>query len=148
MQTADSLKKSLDAGKDWGQKEKRASEDEMAGWHHRLNGYEFGQTLGGSEGQGGLVCCSLWGHKKSDMTGWLNNSRLLETFYSFNPYDNAMEIGCIFHILQKRNLRLREAKWHVVHSYCYFRAQPEFQCRSSMFPLLDLNLFLPSPTQL
>ena len=51
-----------DTGKDWGQK-KRASEDEMAGWHHRCNETELGQTLGDSEGQGGLVCCSPWGHK-------------------------------------------------------------------------------------
>ena len=50
-----------DAGKDWGQKEKRASEDEMVGWHHRFNGHEFEQTPGYSEGQGGLVCCSPWG---------------------------------------------------------------------------------------
>ena len=61
-------------GKDGGQKEKRASEDEMAGRRHRCNGHELGPTLGDSEGQGGLVCCSLWGHKESDMSGRLNNS--------------------------------------------------------------------------
>ena len=63
-----------DAGKDWGQKEKRVSEDEMAGWHHQCNGYEFGQTSGDGEGQRGLACCSPWGHKKPDMTRWLNNN--------------------------------------------------------------------------
>ena len=47
-----------DAGKDWGQKEKRSSEEEMAGWHHRCNGPELGQTLGDGEGQRGLVCCN------------------------------------------------------------------------------------------
>ena len=62
------------SGKDWGQKEKRASENEMAGWHHRCNGHEFGQTLGDGEGQGGLACCSLWGHKESDTTGQLNSN--------------------------------------------------------------------------
>ena len=46
------------AGKDRGQKEKRASEDEMAGWHHRHNGHELGQTPGDGVGQGGLECCS------------------------------------------------------------------------------------------
>ena len=56
------------AGKDEGQKETRASEDEMAGWHHRCNEHELGQTLGDSEGQGGLACCCPWGHKESDMT--------------------------------------------------------------------------------
>ena len=56
------------AGKDRRQKEKRATEDEMVGWHHRLNGYEFEQTLGDSEGQESLACCSSWGCKDSDMT--------------------------------------------------------------------------------
>ena len=50
------------------QKEQRVSEDEMAGWHHRCNGHELGQTLGYSEGQGGWVCCSPWGHKELDTT--------------------------------------------------------------------------------
>jgi len=45
----------------------------MNGWHHRCNGRELVQTLGDGEGQGGLVCCSPWGHKESDMTGQLNN---------------------------------------------------------------------------
>ena len=53
---------------DWGQEEKWATEDEMIGWHHWLNGHEFEQTLGDSEGQGSLVCCSPWGRKESDMT--------------------------------------------------------------------------------
>ena len=44
------------------------TEDEMVGWHHHLNGHKFEQTLGNGEGQGGLVCCSLWGLKESDMT--------------------------------------------------------------------------------
>ena len=45
------------AGKDWRQKEKGATEEEMVGWHHQLNGCEFEQTVGDSEGQGSLVCC-------------------------------------------------------------------------------------------
>ena len=49
------------------------TKDEMVGWHHRLNGDEFGQTLGDSEGQGGLACCSPWGHEESDTTEQLNN---------------------------------------------------------------------------
>ena len=50
------------------------TEDEMAGWHHQLNRYEFEQALGDGEGQGILACCSPWGHKKSDTTEQLNNS--------------------------------------------------------------------------
>ena len=60
--------KDPDAGKDWGQEEKGAIEDEMVGWHHWLNGHEFEQTLGDSEGQGSLACCSPGGCKESDMT--------------------------------------------------------------------------------
>ena len=48
------------------------TEDEMVGWHHRLNGREFGWTLGIDDGQGALVCCSSWGPKESDMTEQLN----------------------------------------------------------------------------
>ena len=53
--------KDPDAGKDWEQEEKGATEDEMFGWHHWLDGCEFEQTLGDGEGQGSLACCSLWG---------------------------------------------------------------------------------------
>ena len=56
------------AGKDWGQEEKRMTEDEMVGWHHRLNGHEFDQTPGDGEGQGSLACCRPWGRKESDTT--------------------------------------------------------------------------------
>ena len=60
--------KDPDAREDWMQKEKGVAEDEMAGWHHQLNGHEFEQTLGGSEGQRSLVYCSPWGHKESNRT--------------------------------------------------------------------------------
>ena len=60
--------KDPDAGKDWKQKEKGTTEDEMFGWHHWLNGHEFEQILGNSEEQGSLVCCSPWGCKESDTT--------------------------------------------------------------------------------
>ena len=50
-----------------------ATEDERAGWHHRLNGHEFEQTQGDSEGQGSLACCCPWGHKELDTIERLNN---------------------------------------------------------------------------
>ena len=53
--------KDSDAGKGWGQEEKGTTEDEMVGWHPRLNGHEFRWTLGVGDGQGGLACCSSWG---------------------------------------------------------------------------------------
>ena len=64
-----------DAGKDWKQEEKGMTE-EMAGWHHQLNGYEFEQALGVGDGQGGLVCCIPWDLKESDTTVWLNWTEL------------------------------------------------------------------------
>ena len=60
--------KDSDAGRDWGQEETGTTEDEMAGWHHWLNGHEFEWTPGIGDGQGGLVCCDLWGRKESDTT--------------------------------------------------------------------------------
>ena len=70
------LGKDPDAGKDW-RKKKRASVDEMVGWHHQFNGHELGQTPGDGEGQGGLACCSPWGCKELDMTWWLNSNNKL-----------------------------------------------------------------------
>ena len=64
--------KDPDAGKDWGQEEKGTTEDEMVGWHHRLNGHGFGWTPGVGDGQGGPVCCDSWGCKESSTTELLN----------------------------------------------------------------------------
>ena len=72
MQRVDSLEKDSDAGMDWGQEEKGTTEDEMAGWHHRLDGHEFEQAPGVGDGQGGLSCCSQWGCKESDTAEQLN----------------------------------------------------------------------------
>ena len=68
--------KDPDVGKDWGQEENGTIEDEMVGWHHRLNGHGFGWTPRVGDGQGGLACCSSWGCKESDTTEWLNWSEL------------------------------------------------------------------------
>ena len=72
MRRVDSLEKTLMLGGIWGQGEKGTTEDEMAGWHHQLNGRGFGWTPGVGDGQGGLACCGSWGHKESDMTEQLN----------------------------------------------------------------------------
>ena len=68
--------KDSDAGRDWGQEEKGMTEDEMAGWHHWLDGRESEWTLGVGDGQGGLACCDSWGCKESarlsDWTEHLN----------------------------------------------------------------------------
>ena len=71
MWRTDSLGKT-DAGRDWVQEEKGMTEDEMAGWHHWLNGRESEWTLGVGDGQGGLACCDSWACKESDTTEQLN----------------------------------------------------------------------------
>ena len=71
MRRVDSLEK-YDAGRDWGQEEKGTTEDEMAGWHHWLDGCGSEWTPGVGDEQGGLACCNSWGRKESDMTERLN----------------------------------------------------------------------------
>ena len=68
--------KDSDAWRDWGQEEKGTTEDEMAGWNHRLDGREFEWTPGFGDGQGGLACCDSWGRKESDTTEQLNLTEL------------------------------------------------------------------------
>ena len=68
--------KDSDAGRDWGQEEKGTTEDEMAGWHHQLDGCEFEWTLGVGDGQGGLACCDSWSRKELDTTERLNWTEL------------------------------------------------------------------------
>ena len=68
--------KHSDAGRDWGQEEKGTTEDEMAGWHHGLNGRESEWTPGVGDGQGGLANCNSWSHKESDTTERLNWTEL------------------------------------------------------------------------
>ena len=79
------LGKDSDAGRDWGQEEKGMTEDEMAGWHHWLDGHKSEWTPGAGDGQWGLACCDSWGRKESDTTeqlNWteLNWSRCLESW--------------------------------------------------------------------
>ena len=62
----------LENPKDRRREEKGTAENEMVGWHHRFNGHEFEETLGVGDRQGGLVCCSPWGCRESDMTEQLN----------------------------------------------------------------------------
>ena len=68
--------KDSDAGKDWGQEEKGTTEDEVLGWHYRLDGHGFGWIPGTGDGQGGLARCGSWGRKELDMTEWLNWTEL------------------------------------------------------------------------
>ena len=107
--------KNPDAEKDWGQDEKGMTEDEMVGWHHRLNGHGFGWTPGVGDGQGGLACCSSWGHKESDTTEWLNWTELTLWSSEIYPRDQGF-----FYILKSFNVihhnnKLRD-KNHIIFS--------------------------------
>ena len=75
--------KDPDAGKDWGQEEKGMTEVEMVGWHHQLDGHGFRWTPGVGDGQGGLVCCSSWCRRESDMTERLNWNKKSHSFSAF-----------------------------------------------------------------
>ena len=74
MQRTDSFEKTLMLGKTEGRR--RRVENEMVGWHHPLNGHEFEQALGDSEGQGSLGCCNPWGRKELDRTEQLNSDNV------------------------------------------------------------------------
>ena len=84
MQRTDSLEKTLVLGKIEGGR-RRGRQDEMVGWHHRLNGHEFEQAPGVDVGQGSLAFCSPWGRKESNMTEWLNGAELKPSYYCFLP---------------------------------------------------------------
>ena len=81
--------KDPDAGKDWRQEEKETTEDEMIGWHHRLDGHEFEQAPGVGDGQGSLACNSPWGLRESDMTkqlNWTDWFSIHIIIYVYSPY--------------------------------------------------------------
>ena len=95
--------KDSDAGKDWGQKEKGMTEDEIVGWHHRLNGPGFVWTPGVGDWQGGLACCGSWGCKESDTTQWLNWT----------------EVKCWLEIPKNKSICL--SGWHVLEDMRWTR---------------------------
>ena len=76
------IRKDPDVGKDGRQKEKRMTEEEMAGWHFQFNGHEFEQAPGDGEGQGSLACCSPWSCKELDMT----EQQSLKLYYEIECY--------------------------------------------------------------
>ena len=84
------------------------TEDEMVGWHHRLNGHEFEQTLGDGKGQGNLACCRPWGRKELDMTEQLDNTNcyskqsialllLFILYFNIGHFYSFFFFGCLFY---------------------------------------------------
>ena len=100
--------KDPDSGKDWGQEEKGMTEDEMVGWHYRLNGHGFGWTPGVGDGQGGLMCYSSWGcrvrHDWASELNWMfffisSNFLCSGIYFNINIVTSAFEkhtICCIY----------------------------------------------------
>ena len=150
-----------DAGKDWGQKEKRVSEDEMAGWHHQCNGHELGQTLGDGEGQWGLVCCSPWGHKELDMTerlsNNLNNSRwclhctysasniVLSILYLFTHRICSNAMGCGFHFKDEESGAQRDSDicpWSEMEEPLVDSKWQRWGCKFSLVAVMLYSVFL------
>ena len=103
--------KDPDAGRDWGQEDKGATEDEMAGWHHQLNGHEFEQTPGDGEGQGSLARCSPWGSKMSDMTERLSNNNKPRYLNPELPLSTLLEPLCSPNMSQISGLGLGMQRW-------------------------------------
>ena len=101
------IEKDSDAGRDWEQEEKGTTEDEMAGWHHRLDGRESEWTPGAGDGQGGLACCDSQGRKEWDMTERLNWNEL--------TWNNPTSQG-----VQKRKNYLMYSKCSTNNGYSYF----------------------------
>ena len=93
----------IDAGRDWGQEEKGTTEDEMAGWHYRLDECESEWTLGVGDGQGGLACCNSWGRKESDTTERLNWTDSLKLLFWVDSKSSSSLMNLIFLLPQTIN---------------------------------------------
>ena len=117
--------KDSDAGRDWGQEEKGTTEDEMAGWHHWLDGHESEWILGVGDGQGGLVCYDSWGRKQSDMTERLNWTNVLYSrFLSFLVFFHAIiweklsDVGYMWCQIHHNCREAIESSSFAVNAYC------------------------------
>ena len=88
--------KDPDAGKDWGQEEKGMTEDEVAGWHRRLNGHEFEQTQGDSEGQRSLACCHPWDRSQTGLRDWTVTYTLVFTHTMSSEMHNSYTNAVVF----------------------------------------------------
>ena len=123
--------KDSDFGRDCGQEEKGTTEDEMAGWHHRLNGREFEWTPGVGDGQGGLACCDSWGRKESDTTERLNWTELKDTKLKDTPkFNRIITLGMD---------SLRAEGGALVYCAAFYIEGNTYMCRKSHLKILWNN---------
>ena len=126
--------KDPDAGKDWRREVKGTTEDEMVGWHHWLDGHEFEQAQGVGDGQGGLACCSPWGHKESDMTEQLNwtahsanTSEIVFLWAFLTSLETSTELYFLWIVLE--NHHFMKIKIHYFFWKCFFQTIPTYHLR-------------------
>ena len=124
--------KDCDAGRNWGQEEKGTTEDEMAGWHHRLDGHEFEWTPGVGDGQGGLACCNSWGRKESDTTEQL---KWTESNIVFSVFCNIWREPCHYNSISSYNKVSSELSNLCLPNSGYGRIwrNPRFMCLAPVF---------------
>ena len=111
--------KDRNAGKDW-RREKGMREDEMAGWHHWLDGHEFEWAPGVGDGQGSLACCSPCGHKESDTTERLNWTELMKSGQSDSKIHSHNHLCQYVPVLTQWQWELEEEiTWIMKHELCF-----------------------------
>ena len=125
--------KDFDAGKGWRKEEKGTMEDEMFGWHHRLNGHEFEPALGDGDGQGSLVCCSPWGCKELDVTEELNNNNIYNKIMQFATTWIGPENILLSEVSQPKNDKYYDIfyKWNlkIIQKNIYTKQKESHVCR-------------------
>ena len=132
--------KDPDAGRDWGQEEKGTTEDEMAGWHHQLNGYGCEWTPGVGDVQEGLACCDAWGRKESDTTERLHFDFPLSCTGGGNG--NPLQCSCL------ENPMDRGAWWAAVYGIAQSRTRLKWLSSSSSMALYWRRKWQPTPVLL
>jgi len=131
------IRKDPDAGKVWRREEKGTTEDEMVGWHHWLDGHEFEQAPGVGDGQGGLACCSPWGHKVSDTIKWLNWTELFMGF-SRQEYCSGLPFPSLVDHVSSELSPMTHPSWVALHG----KAHSFIELDKSVVHVISLISFL------